>query len=188
MILPPGHGAYPFFARRMMRTIAWLARITAAGVLFTTSVVQAQATEEQAKLAASLRRGQHVALGAGIAVASATGAPISARYEVEDGKLQLSVFVQKDGAFSEVFVDHTTGKVAKIDKITGGEDLKDAKAQSRAAAKMKSTLAAALERALAANAGYTAVEVTPVLEGGRPVAEITLMKDGQFKAVAVPLA
>jgi len=49
------------------------------------------------------------------------------------------------------------------------------------------TLSAALEKALATNAGYTAVEVIPMLEGGRPVAEITLMKDGQFKAVSEPL-
>lgn len=55
-----------------------------------------------------------------------------------------------------------TGKIAKTDKITTGDDVKDAKA-------------------LAANAGYTAVEVTPVLEGGRPVAEIAPMKGGQFK-------
>jgi len=80
-----------------------------------------------------------------------------------------------------------TGKVAKTDKITGGDDMKDAKAQSRAFAKAKSTLASALDRALAANAGYTAVDVTPVLEGGHPVAEVTLMKDGKFKAVPEPL-
>jgi hypothetical protein len=80
-----------------------------------------------------------------------------------------------------------TGKVAKIDKITGGDDMKDAKAQSKASAKAKSTLASALDRVLAANVGYTAVDITAVLEGGKPVAEVTLMKDGQFKAVAQPL-
>jgi uncharacterized membrane protein YkoI len=171
----------------MMRTITSLARMTAAGMFLVTGVAKAQATKEQAAVAAALRGGQHVALGAGIAAASAAGTPISARYEVEDGKLQLSVFVQKDGAYSEIFVDHMTGKVAKTDKITGGDDMKDAKAQSRAFAKAKSTLASAVERALTANAGYTAVDVTPVLEGGHPVAEVTLMKDGKFKAVAEPL-
>jgi hypothetical protein len=47
--------------------------------------------------------------------------------------------------------------------------------------------AEALAKALAENAGYTAVEITPVLEGGHPVAEITLMKGGQFKSVSKPL-
>jgi hypothetical protein len=171
----------------MMHRIVWMARSVSVGALLMAGVAQAQATKEQATLAAALRSGNHTALAAGIEAASATGKPISARYEVEDGKLQLSVFVEKEGAYSEVFVDHMTGKVAKTDKITTGDDMKDAKAQSRAFAKAKSTLASALAKALAANAGYTAVEVIPVLEGGRPVAEITLMKGGQFKAVSEPL-
>ena len=164
-----------------------MARSIGAGALLMAGVAQAQATKEQAKLAAALRGGNHVALAAGIEAASPTGKPISARYEVEDGKLQLSVFIEKDGAFTEVFVDHMTGKIATTDKITTGDDMKDAKAQSRAFAKAKSTLASALAKALAANAGYTAVEIIPVLEGGRPVADITLMKDGQFKSVSQPL-
>ena len=34
---------------------------------------------------------------------------------------------------------------------------------------------------------YTAVEVTPELEGKRVVADITLMKDGKFKSVSEPI-
>jgi hypothetical protein len=171
----------------MMRTITRLARIAAAGMLTMTSVAHAQATKQQAAIAAALRGGKHTPLGAGIMAASAAGKPISARYEVEDGKLQLSVFIEKDGAFLEIFVDHMTGKIARTDKITGGDDLKEAKGESHAFAKATASLSSAVDRALAANAGYTAVDVTPVLEGGRPVAEVTLMKDGQFKAVSEPL-
>ncbi len=170
-----------------MRTIAWFARVTVAGMLLMTSVAQAQATKEQKAIASALGSGKHLALLAGMETASAAGKPISARYEYEDNQLKLSVFIEKDGAFSEVFIDHTTGKVARTDKITGGDDMKDAKAQSKAFAKAKSTLAAALQKALAANAGYTAIEVVPVLQGGRPVADITLMKDGQFKDVSEPI-
>jgi hypothetical protein len=170
-----------------MQKIVWLARSIGAGALLMAGVAQAQATKAQATLAAALRGGNHVALAAGIEAAVATGKPISAMYEVEDGKLKLSVFTEKDGAYTEVFVDHMTGKVATREKITTGEDLKDAKAYSRAAAKAKSTLASALAKALAANAGYFAVEVFPFLVSGRPVAEITLMKAGQFKTVSQPL-
>lgn len=177
----------PFFAEAMMRTIARLARIAAVGTLCTTTVAQAQATKEQQTLAAALGRGKFITLGAGIAAATPSGRPISSRYEVENGKLQLSVFVEKGGAFSEVFVDQVTGHVAKIDKITGGDDLRDAKAQIRALAKAKSTIATALDRALAANPECSAVDITPVLEGGRPVAEITLMKQGKFNVVSQPL-
>src|SRR5256885_15978721 len=112
-----------------------LVRLTAAGVLLTASVASAQGTKAQAAVATAMRGANHVALAAAIETASASGKPISARYEFEDGKLQLTVFVEKEGAFSEVFVDHMTGKVAKIDKITGGDDLKDAKVQSKASAK-----------------------------------------------------
>ena len=170
-----------------MSTMAMLARLTAAGTLLMTSVASAQATKAQAELAAAMRGANHVALADGIATASASGKPISARYEFENGKLQLSVFVEKTGAYSEVFVDHMTGKVARIDKITGGDDLKDAKAQSKASAKATEALASALAKAVAANPGYTAVDVTPVLEGKRPVAVITLMKDGRFKGASQPL-
>ena len=171
-----------------MRTMVQLVRIGAAGMLLVASRAHAQATKEQATLAKAMGSAKHVALGDALTTATASGKPISARYEYEDKKLKLSVFIEKDGGFSEIFLDHMTGKVATIDKITGGDDLKDAKAQSKAFAKAKVPLAAALGKALAANAGYTAVEVIPMLEGGKPVAEITLMKDGQFKSVSEPLS
>jgi len=166
---------------------ATLARFAAAGTLLMTSVASAQATKAQAELASAMRGAKHVALADAIETASASGKPISARYEFEDGKLQLSVFVEKAGAYSEVFVDHVTGKVAKIDKITGGDDMKDAKAQNKAFAKATETIASAVAKAVAANPGYTAVDVTPVVEGKRVVAEITLMKDGRFKGASQPL-
>ena len=169
----------------MYRLANW-AGMAAAGTLLVTSVASGQATKAHTELAAAMRGANHVALADGIATASASGKPISARYEYEDGHLQLSVFVEKAG-YSEVFVDHMTGKVARIDKITGGDDLKDAKAQSKAFAKATATLASAVTKALGENPGYTAVEVTPVLLGKHCVAEITLMKDGQFKGVTSPL-
>lgn len=170
-----------------MRSIAKLARFTAAGMLVMTSVASAQATKAQAAVAAAMRGAKHVALSDAIATASASGKPISARYEFEDGKLKLSVFVEKDGGYSELFFDHVTGKVAQVDKITGGDDLKEAKAESKASAKAKGTLAAAVAKALAENPGYTAIDVSPVLQGKNPVADITLMKDGRFKGVSEPM-
>jgi len=80
-----------------------------------------------------------------------------------------------------------TGKVAKVDKITGGDDMKEAKGESKAYAKAKQTIGAAVAKALAENPGYTAVDVSPVLEGKHIVAEITLMKDGKFKGASEPL-
>jgi hypothetical protein len=47
----------------------------------------------------------------GLAASEQQGQPISAKFEVDDGKLLLSVYTAKDGKFSEVLVDSTTGKV-----------------------------------------------------------------------------
>jgi hypothetical protein len=171
-----------------MRTVAWIARGSLVGALLMSSTVawSQGPTKEQTALATALRT-KHIALAAGLEAASTSGKPISAKYEYEDGKLLLSVYTEKGGQFSEVIVDHVTGKVAKTDKITEGEDFKSAQAQSAATAKGKSSLAAALEKALAANPGYSAVSATATLKGAQPVAEIALMKGTEFKTVTQPL-
>ena len=171
-----------------MRSLSMLARLTVAGLLLAASTASAQATKAQVAVATAMRGAKHTPLLDAITAATASGKPLSARYEFEDGKLKLSVFVEKAGAYSELFFDHMTGKVAQVDKITDGDDLKDAKAQSKVSAKATKSLAAALTKALADNPGYIAVEVTPILEGKHAVAEITLMKDGQFKGVSEPIA
>ena len=171
-----------------MYSMKTLARLTAAAAFFSANIASAQATQAHTQLAAAMKGANHVALADALTTAGASGKPISARYEFEDGKLQLTVFVEKAGAFSEVFIDHMTGKVVKTDKITGGDDMKEAKDESKASSKPTTTLASAVASALAANPGYTAVEVSPVLQGkDKAVASITLMKDGKFKGVTQPL-
>src|SRR5712691_1104443 len=66
----------------------------------------------------------------------------------KDGKVQLSVYTMKADKFSEVIVDHTTGKVAKAEPITGGNDLTAAKAQGEAMAKAKRSLETAASEAM----------------------------------------
>src|SRR5215831_9731668 len=67
-----------------------------------------------------------VSLEQGLAAAGASGTALSAKFEIEDGKLQLSVYTKKDGKYYEVIVDHETGTVSKTEEITGGADLKAA--------------------------------------------------------------
>jgi hypothetical protein len=55
------------------------------------------------------------------------GQPISGKYELEDGALQLSVYAMKSDKFAEVIVDHKTGSIKKAEPITDADDLKDAK-------------------------------------------------------------
>jgi hypothetical protein len=142
--------------------------------------------KERKELAAALGSAK-VSLAQGLAAAAKQGKPISAKFEVEDGKLQLSVYVAKGKTFSEVIVDHVTGKVAKSQPITGGDDLTHAKAQAGAMSSAKVTLQEGTSRAVKANAGYTAVSVFPANKGGSPEAEVALMKGDERKVVTESL-
>src|SRR5262252_3417491 len=132
-------------------------------------------------------RDAKASLQQGVSASAKEGKPISAKYEVEDGKLQLSVYTMKGDKFSEVIVDHKTGKVAKAEAITKDDDLKDAKAQSQAMGKAKRSLAAAASEAVKANAGYRAVSAMPAMKDDHPVAEVTLLKGADWKTVTEKL-
>jgi hypothetical protein len=138
--------------------------------------------EEKGDLAGKMKEAK-VSLEKGIAASKAKGKPISAKYEVEDGKLQLSVYTAKGDSFSEVIVNHKTGKVAKAEPITGGDDLTAAKAQNEAMSKAKTPLQAAVSKAVKANKGYKAVSVMPSVKDGHPTADVTLMKGVESKTV-----
>ncbi len=139
--------------------------------------------KEHAELAKALK-GAKVSLAKGLAASEREGKPISGKFEVEGGKLQLSVYTMKGDKFSEVIVDHKTGKIAKVEPITSGEDLTAAKAQAEVMAKAKLSLRAAIDKALKENKGYRVVGVTPALKDGHPVADVTLIKGGEFRAVS----
>jgi uncharacterized membrane protein YkoI len=106
---------------------------------------------------------------------------------VEDGKLQLSVYTMKGDNFSEVIVDHKTGKIAKTEPITQGDDFAHAKEQSEAMAKAKRSLGAAASEAVKENKGYRVVSVMPAVKDGHPIADVTLMKDAEWKTVSEKL-
>jgi hypothetical protein len=115
------------------------------------------------------------------------GKPISAKYEIEHGALQLSIYTMKGDKFSEVIVDHKTGAVTKDESITDADDLKAAQAQAATMAKAKTPLDVATDHAVKANAGYRAISIMPKLEGGKPVAVVTLMKGEEVKKVTEKL-
>jgi hypothetical protein len=115
------------------------------------------------------------------------GKPISAKYEIEHGALQLSIYTMKGDRFSELIVDYKTGAVATDQWISDVDDMKAARAQAEVMAKAKTSLDVATESAVKANAGYRAVSVIPKLEDNRPVASVTLMKGEDVKKVTQKL-
>src|SRR5262249_26664432 len=125
-----------------------------------------------------------ISLEQGLAASAAEGKPISAKFELENGKLQLSVYVANPKSFSEVIVNHKTGKIAKAEAITSGEDLTVAVAQGEAMARARTSLGEALAKAGSMNQGYRAVAVRSALKDDRPIAYITLMKGENSKTIS----
>lgn len=170
----------------MKKTVLTLAFLVA--WMFTVPMGWAQKSDdaEHAELAKALRDAK-ISLQRGLTASTTEGKPLSAKYEVEHGKLQLSVYTMKGDKFSEVIVDHKTGKVAKAEPITGGDDLTAAKAQSEAMAKAKRSLDAAASEAVKENKAYRVVSVMPALKDGHPVADVTLVKGTEWKTVSEKL-
>lgn len=166
---------------------ATVAVVVSTVMVFVTAVGWSQQPDkEHAELAKALNDAK-MSLQRGLTASVKEGRPISAKYEVEDGKLQLSVYTMKGDKFSEVIVDHKTGKVSKTEPITQGDDLTHAKAQSEAMAKAKRSLDAAATEAVKGNKGYRAVSVMPALKDGHPVAEVELVKGTDWKTVSEKL-
>ena len=65
-----------------------------------------------------------VSLDQGLKASGAQGKPISGKFELEHGAVQLSVYVTKGGKFSEVIVDNQSGNIKKAETITDSDDLK----------------------------------------------------------------
>jgi hypothetical protein len=147
-----------------------------------TSWAQKYDDREHAELAKGMTEAK-ISLQHGLTASAKEGKPISAKYEMDEGKLQLSVYTMKGDTFSEVIVDHKTGRVAKAEPITHGDDLTAAKAQSAAMAKAKRSLDAAASEAVKANKGYRVVSVMPAMKDGHPVVDVTLIKGSERKTV-----
>jgi hypothetical protein len=163
-----------------------LATVLTIGVIAGTGSLAWSDEDETAAVAKYLPTAK-VTLQQGLTAAESQGKPISGKYEVEDGHFQLSVYTAESGKFSEILIDHNTGKVAKTEAITEGDDLGDAKKQVAACAKSKKSLQSAVDQAEQASTGYRAVSVAPKLSNGHAVAVVTLLKGTHVKSVSEPL-
>lgn len=164
-----------------------LTAVLTVGVLGTIGSLWSFANELSGAAVANYMPTAKVSLQEGLTAAETEGRPISGKYEVDDGHFQLCVYTAKDGKFSEVLVDQSTGKVAKSEAITAGNDLADAQRQMEVYGKAKTSLKAAVDRAELAYPGYRAVSVTPTLSHGRPVAVVSLLHGKQVRSVAETL-
>jgi hypothetical protein len=168
---------------RALRLTVFLAMI---GLFSSGTAVRAEESGDPAALAAALKD-VTMTLQSGLKASERDGTPISGKFEIENGKLQLSVYTMKGDSFIEVVVDPKTGAIAKTEKISEGDDLEDATAQKAAMAKATVSLLAAADAAAKANAGSRAVSIVPELQGDQAVAEVTLLQGTAFKKVTQKL-
>jgi hypothetical protein len=167
------------------RAVQWVSIVAAIG-FWSTIAVPARAEGDPAALAAAVND-TTATLQGGLKASEREGAPISAKFEIADGKLQLSVYSVKGNDFMEVVANPETGAIAEAEKITDAEDLKAATSQKAAMAKAKVPLLAATETAVKANPGFVAVSIFPDLKNGQATAEVTLLQGTTLKKVTEKL-
>ena len=160
--------------------------LAAAIGLLGAAVVPAWAEGGDEALATAMKNASSTLQG-GLKASEAQGTPISAKFEIEDGKLQLSIYTMKGSDFIEVVADPNTGAIVKTEKITDAGDLKEAAEQKAAMAKAEVPLLNATETAVNANAGSRAVSIFPELKNGQATAEVTLLQGTAFKKVTEKL-
>jgi hypothetical protein len=147
----------------------------------------AMSDKDKAELAPAVG-GAKVTLEQGLATSKKNGKPISAKFEIENGKPQLSVYTIKDGSkYFEVIVDQNSGEVAKAQPITGGDDLAEAKKQNDGLFRATRELREAVKEAKRDNPGYNAVSVWSEMKDNHSVATVTLVKDNDWKTAVVDL-
>jgi Flp pilus assembly secretin CpaC len=169
------------------KAITFTLLVAAIGFLGAAAVVPVWAEGgDTAALAAALKNATATLQG-GLKASEAQGTPISAKFEIKDGKLQLSIYTMKGNDFMEVVADPNTAAIAKAEKITDAGDLKEAAEQKAAMAKAKMPLLTATDKAVNANAGSRAVSIVPELKSGLPTAEVTLLQGMSVKTVTEKL-
>jgi hypothetical protein len=155
--------------------------------LWTVAADAAMSDKDKAELAPAVA-GAKVTLEQGLAASKKNGKPVSAKFEIDNGKPQLSVYTIKDGSkYFEVIVDQTSGEIAKAEPITGGDDLTEAKKQNDGMFRATRELREAVKEAKKDNPGYLAVSVWPDMKDGHSLATVMLVKGNDWKTAVIDL-
>ena len=166
-----------------VRLVSLIAAVSFWSVVGTT----ARAEESNTAALAVAMKNATATLQRGLRISKAQGTPISAKFEIDNGKLQLKIYTMKGYDFKEVVADPKTGAVTKVEEISDAMDLNEAIEQRTAVEKATVPSLAAAEAAVKANAGARAVSIVPELKNGQATAEVTLLAGNTFKKVTVKL-
>ena len=157
-------------------------------VALSTAPAGAAMTDKEKADLAPVVGGAKVTLEQALATSKKDGKPVSAKFEIENGKPQLSIYTVKEGTkYFEVIVDQASGEIAKAEQISGGDDLTEAKKQNDGLFRATRELREAVKEAKHDNPGYLAVAVWPEMKDNHSIATVTLVKDNDWKTEAIDL-
>jgi hypothetical protein len=91
----------------------------------------AQAEESNPAALAVAMKSTTTTLQGGLRASEAQGTPISAEFEIEDGRLQLSVYTMKGDTLTEVVADSSKGAIKEAETIKDVDDLKGQRRKRR---------------------------------------------------------
>src|SRR6266851_4234819 len=131
----------------MSRSLKLVVLVAAVGLSGPGALLAWAEDEDAAAMAAALKDTKFT-LQDGLKASEREGQPISAQFEIDDGKLQLSIYTTKGDEFAEVVADPKTGIIVKSEKITDADELNDAADQKAAMAKATVSLLAAADTAV----------------------------------------
>src|SRR5262249_16636597 len=148
--------------RDTMRPMMILTLVVYSAIVLLASLVSAESgsAANREELARELR-GAWLPLERGITLSRSEGKPLSAKYEIDGGTFQLSVYTMNGDHVSEVVVDYSVGTIANVETLTKSEDLAAAETQKQAMASATRSLEAAIAEAVQTNPGYRAVSAMP---------------------------
>ncbi len=170
----------------MSRSLKLVVLVAAVG-LSGPGALPAWAEDDDTAVLATALKDTKYTLQDGLKAGEREGQPISAQFEIDDGKLQLSIYTSKGDDFTEVVADPNSGAIVKSEKITDNDDLNDAVEQKAAMAKATVSLLAAADAAVKDNAGSRVVGIFPELTDGHAVAQVTLLQGTTAKKVTEKL-
>src|SRR5882757_563116 len=109
----------------MSRSLKLVVLVAAVG-LSAPGALPAWGEDDDAAVLATALKDTKYTLQDGLKAGEREGQPISAQFEIDDGKLQFSIYTTKGDDFTEVVADPTSGAIMKSKKITYNDDMIDA--------------------------------------------------------------
>jgi len=172
----------------MSRTKVLTAAIYCALILGSVVAIGLGDRYNQADALANILKTKMTVLPQALSVSEAEGQPLSAKFEMEGGHLQLVVYATKDGKFVKIIVEPATGMIARVEALPE-DKIGDAKAQSTVLTKAKIGLKDVVHVAMQ-DRGMRAVSVMPDMKDGHPVAAVSVLMGGhgnELKTVSEPM-